>query len=77
MKAALSVLLALVLLCTMTGCCFRQARANRCLFCQPTAQCLKERAWPPSQWCWGNCQAEQFNEELPAYVPRVSAGNAG
>ena len=69
MKTALRVLLALVLVSTLTGCrCVGQARSNRCLFCRPTAQCLQRQVRPPSQWCWGNCQVENLNEEPPGYM---------
>ena len=70
MRASLNLLLIVALLSTMTGCCIGAARANRCVLCEPTAQCVRRQVWPPSQWCWGNCQLENQNEKLPGYLPQ-------
>ena len=74
MQAAAKLLLSLAVVVSLPGCCLGPVRANRCVFCRPTAQCLRQHIRPPSQWCWGNCQVENLDREIPGYMTPEAAG---
>jgi hypothetical protein len=64
MKRAWKILLILVMVSTLPGCCFDRCRPNLRLFGQPAAQVVQ----PPANWCVGNCSVDKDVYETPAYV---------
>ena len=81
MKATRTLLVVLMMLAVVPGCCaYRCAGRGE----YPGSGCAVQCAWdhlaPPDRWCWGNCQVDEsgratvLRPEVDAYGQPLSGG---
>ena len=64
MKRAWKILLTLLMVATLPGCCFDRCRPDHRVFGQPVAKVVQR----PAVWCVGGCSVGEDVRETPASV---------